>query len=50
MFFRREVIKTVTWAGEPAKVGMIAPNGPRFTPRKIRALRKTASQSMQTWV
>jgi light-regulated signal transduction histidine kinase (bacteriophytochrome)/CheY-like chemotaxis protein len=34
VFFRREIVQTVTWAGEPAKVESLGPNGVRLTPRK----------------
>jgi light-regulated signal transduction histidine kinase (bacteriophytochrome)/CheY-like chemotaxis protein len=34
MFFRREVARSVTWAGDPAKPVHVGPNGVRLTPRK----------------
>lgn len=34
IFFRREVIKSVTWAGNPDKPVEYGPNGARLTPRK----------------
>lgn len=50
VFFRREVIKTVTWAGEPAKVGMIGPNGPRLTPRKsFAAWQESVHNQCKPW-
>lgn len=34
VFFRREVTKTVNWAGNPEKPVTVGPNGIRLTPRK----------------
>ena len=34
IFFRREVARSVNWAGDPNKVYDEGPNGPRLTPRK----------------
>ncbi|WP_245930723.1 HWE histidine kinase domain-containing protein [Methylobacterium radiodurans] len=34
VFFRREVARTVTWAGNPEKPASLGPNGVRLTPRK----------------
>lgn len=34
VFFRREVARSVTWAGNPDKPVMVGPNGVRLTPRK----------------
>ena len=34
LFFRQEVSRTVTWAGNPAKPAELGPNGLRLTPRK----------------
>jgi light-regulated signal transduction histidine kinase (bacteriophytochrome)/CheY-like chemotaxis protein len=34
MFFRQEVVRTVTWAGDPSKPVTPGPNGDRLTPRK----------------
>ncbi|BAU88780.1 response regulator receiver modulated GAF sensor protein [Methylorubrum populi] len=34
VFFRREVARTVTWAGNPEKPAGLGPNGVRLTPRK----------------
>lgn len=39
MFFRREVTKKVSWAGNPEKPASLGPNGSRLTPRK----------SFETW-
>jgi two-component system, chemotaxis family, sensor kinase Cph1 len=34
LWFRPEVVETVTWAGDPTKVRELGPNGERLTPRK----------------
>ena len=34
VFFRAEVTRTVTWAGDPTKPAALGPNGIRLTPRK----------------
>ena len=34
IFFRHEIARSVVWAGDPSKVTVIGPNGPRLTPRK----------------
>lgn len=34
VFFRREIARTVTWAGNPEKPATLGPNGLRLTPRK----------------
>jgi two-component sensor histidine kinase/CheY-like chemotaxis protein len=34
VFFRREIARTVTWAGNPEKPATLGPNGFRLTPRK----------------
>ncbi|HEY9058509.1 MAG TPA: HWE histidine kinase domain-containing protein [Aurantimonas sp.] len=35
LFFRKELVQTVTWAGDPGKEDTVTgPNGPRLTPRK----------------
>ncbi|MCJ2032929.1 HWE histidine kinase domain-containing protein [Methylobacterium sp. J-068] len=34
VFFRREIARTVTWAGSPEKPVTLGPNGLRLTPRK----------------
>jgi light-regulated signal transduction histidine kinase (bacteriophytochrome) len=48
VFFRREVAKTVTWAGEPGKIDSIGPNGPRLTPRKsFEAWRESSPSPIQ---
>lgn len=34
VFFRKEAVRTVTWAGDPSKPVSYGVNGPRLTPRK----------------
>nr|WP_269812720.1 HWE histidine kinase domain-containing protein [Aurantimonas marina] len=35
MFFRKEIVQTVSWAGDPTKKRTVTgPNGPRLTPRE----------------
>jgi light-regulated signal transduction histidine kinase (bacteriophytochrome)/CheY-like chemotaxis protein len=34
MFFRHEIARSVIWAGEPGKLVVHGPNGPRLTPRR----------------
>ena len=34
IFVRHEIARSVTWAGEPGKLIVHGPNGPRLTPRK----------------
>lgn len=34
IFFRREILRSVNWAGDPNKPYLEGPNGPRLTPRK----------------
>lgn len=34
VFFRREVARTVSWAGDPTRPKTLGPNGDRLTPRK----------------
>ena len=34
MLFRQERVRTVTWAGDPAKPASHGPNGPRLSPRQ----------------
>ena len=38
MFFRREVVQTVKWAGDPSKPVTVGPRGDRLTPRKSFAI------------
>nr|WP_306228957.1 HWE histidine kinase domain-containing protein [Aurantimonas sp. CSK15Z-1] len=39
LFFRKEIVQTVSWAGNPEKPVAWGPNGPRLSPRK----------SFETW-
>src|SRR5579872_3264130 len=34
VFFRREILRSVNWAGDPNKSYSVGPHGPRLTPRK----------------
>lgn len=34
VLIRQEMVRSVTWAGEPSKAMEVGPNGPRLTPRK----------------
>lgn len=34
LLFRQELVRSVTWAGDPHKPAQLGPNGPRLTPRK----------------
>ncbi len=34
LFFRKEVVRTVMWGGDPTKPVTVGPNGDRLTPRK----------------
>ena len=34
IFFRHEIARSVAWAGEPGKLVLYGPNGPRLAPRK----------------
>jgi light-regulated signal transduction histidine kinase (bacteriophytochrome) len=34
VFFRREILRSVKWAGDPNKSYTVGPHGPRLTPRK----------------
>jgi light-regulated signal transduction histidine kinase (bacteriophytochrome) len=34
VFFRKEIVKTITWAGVPEKIQDVGPHGVRLTPRK----------------
>ncbi len=49
-FFRREVVRTVTWAGDPTKVATPGPNGIRLTPRKsFEAWQETVRDQSERW-
>jgi light-regulated signal transduction histidine kinase (bacteriophytochrome) len=50
MFFRKEVARTVAWAGNPVKPALIGPLGDRLTPRKSFDLwRGTVSEQSTPW-
>jgi len=50
IFFRKEVIHTVDWAGDPNKVYEIGPLGDRLTPRKSFAIwKQTVERQSQPW-
>ncbi|WP_108659540.1 HWE histidine kinase domain-containing protein [Acuticoccus kandeliae] len=51
MFFRREIVQTVTWAGDPKhKEAIYGPNGPRLTPRKsFEAWQETVRGKSAAW-
>lgn len=51
MFFRREIVETVTWAGNPQdKPAEYGPNGPRLTPRKsFEAWQETVRGRSAPW-
>ncbi|MBR0994634.1 GAF domain-containing protein [Bradyrhizobium japonicum] len=50
VFFRREVAKTVTWAGEPTKPEIVGPHGVRLTPRKsFEAWRQLVQNQSENW-
>ncbi|WP_019998326.1 HWE histidine kinase domain-containing protein [Aureimonas ureilytica] len=51
LFFRREIVQTVTWAGDPkTKERMIGPNGARLTPRKsFEAWKETVLGKSLPW-
>ncbi|MBP2299413.1 HWE histidine kinase domain-containing protein [Azospirillum picis] len=50
VFFRKEVVRTVTWGGDPSKPAHYGPNGPRLTPRKsFEAWKETVHGQSQPW-
>lgn len=50
VFFRREVSRSVTWAGDPNKPLSLGPNGARLTPRKsFAAWRQTVEGQCLPW-
>ncbi|WP_029618151.1 HWE histidine kinase domain-containing protein [Pseudorhizobium marinum] len=49
-FFRREVVQTLNWAGNPDKSYSVGPLGDRLTPRKSFALwKETVRDQAQPW-
>jgi light-regulated signal transduction histidine kinase (bacteriophytochrome) len=50
IFFRREVVRSVNWAGAPEKVYSEGPLGPRLTPRKSFELwQETVAGQSKPW-
>ncbi|WP_182086824.1 HWE histidine kinase domain-containing protein [Aureimonas sp. ME7] len=51
LFFRREMVQTVTWAGDPkTKERTVGPNGVRLTPRKsFEAWKETVHGKSHAW-
>jgi light-regulated signal transduction histidine kinase (bacteriophytochrome) len=50
VFFRREVARSVTWAGNPEKPVTVGPNGVRLTPRKsFQAWREVVRGQSRPW-
>ena len=51
IFFRREIVQTVTWAGDPTrKDAAFGPNGPRLSPRKsFEAWQETVRGKSAPW-
>ena len=50
VFFRREIARSVTWAGNPNKPVTVGPNGVRLTPRKsFEAWRETKRGQCAPW-
>ncbi|MDZ4693155.1 HWE histidine kinase domain-containing protein, partial [Terricaulis sp.] len=50
IFFRKELIHSVDWAGDPNKVYEIGPLGDRLTPRKSFAIwKQTVERQSQPW-
>ncbi|MBO0664105.1 GAF domain-containing protein [Jiella sp. MQZ9-1] len=51
LFFRKEIVETVTWAGRPdEKPVEFGPNGPRLTPRKsFEAWQETVRGKCRPW-
>ena len=51
VFFRKEITRSVTWAGDPSKPVMVGPLGVRLTPRKSFELwKETVSGQAQHWL
>lgn len=50
LFFRREMIETITWAGNPDKVYQTGPHGDRLTPRQSFAIwKETVECTSRPW-
>lgn len=51
LFFRKEAVKTVTWAGNPDKPVTVGPQGVRLTPRKsFEAWQSTVEGQSEPWM
>ena len=50
MFFRKELVETVAWAGNPEKVYQTGPHGDRLTPRQSFAIwKETVERKSRPW-
>jgi light-regulated signal transduction histidine kinase (bacteriophytochrome) len=50
IFFRRNIVKVMNWAGEPVKAEATGPNGVRLTPRKsFEAWRQIVEDKSAPW-
>ena len=50
IFFRRNIVKVMNWAGEPVKTAEAGPNGVRLTPRKsFEAWREIVEDKSEAW-
>lgn len=50
VMFRKEVVKSVNWAGDPTKPVTVGPNGSRLTPRQSFALwQETVRNRSEPW-
>ncbi|ODN68931.1 Bacteriophytochrome [Methylobrevis pamukkalensis] len=50
VFFRRELVRSVVWAGKPEKSTTFGPNGARLSPRKsFEAWRETVAGQSAMW-
>lgn len=51
IYLRKEIVKTVAWAGNPEKTVELGPNGSRLTPRKsFAAWRETSRDTCAAWL
>jgi light-regulated signal transduction histidine kinase (bacteriophytochrome) len=50
LWFRPEVVRTITWSGDPTKPAELGPNGERLTPRKsFEAWKETVYGRSSPW-
>ncbi|MBS7546018.1 HWE histidine kinase domain-containing protein [Ancylobacter oerskovii] len=50
LFFRREIVQTLAWAGRPEKIYETGPHGDRLTPRKSFAIwKETVRRRASPW-